>query len=346
MDRHRAARFGKANEAAGDFERPRGLSHGDCQHVAQVELGADLARNGGDQALAFERGPERLGRPAAAEGKRGLVGEPLEELELARREETPLREDGHDENAREPALGDQWQEGGALRRHRVESAAHVRCSLDVVNGKRCPLARHGCDPARILDEVDLDPLPPILVGAPGRKPRRKALRVVHDGEHRRFDPERLLQLVEQVLGCVSRAERPRKCAREPRHRTRLALPLACGLFSRPHPLRGIDEQPAVVPGQEEDSGHQAEERQGKRGPGAGGRERLGVAELRRPKNGRGHTDDREEEPQREAGCRRPPPSSEQGAEQERGQREIERRGNEKRHRIDEQRRRLVRHWAH
>ena len=200
VDLHLAAGLGEANEAPGDLERPSGFSHRNCQHIVEVELGADLARDRGNKTLALERGLERLGGPAAAERQRRLVREPLEELELARREETTLGEDRHDQDAREPAFGDQGQEGCALRRHRVEGTAHMRCSLDVVHGKRGPLARNGRDPARILDEIDLDPLPPILIGAPGRKPRRKALFVVHDGEHRRLDPERMLQLVEQVLG--------------------------------------------------------------------------------------------------------------------------------------------------
>ena len=80
--RHRPGAVTQAQEAAVDADSDPGLLHRYPEDGVEVELGANLAADRGDEPLAFERFGERVGRAGAVERKRCLGRERLQEREL------------------------------------------------------------------------------------------------------------------------------------------------------------------------------------------------------------------------------------------------------------------------
>ena len=84
-DRHRAGPLAEAQEAPVDADGDAGLLHSDPEHGVEVELGANLASDRGDEPLTLERLRERVRRPRAVERERGFGGQGLEQRELVAR---------------------------------------------------------------------------------------------------------------------------------------------------------------------------------------------------------------------------------------------------------------------
>jgi hypothetical protein len=78
-DRHRRALFSEPQEAAADAcGQARGLDC-DAEQVVEVELGANLAGDRGDEAFAFQRVGELIGGARAVERECGFSGERLKQ---------------------------------------------------------------------------------------------------------------------------------------------------------------------------------------------------------------------------------------------------------------------------
>ncbi len=105
----------ESHERTGDAERTAGLAHRDVQHVVEVELGANLAADLGDEALALEDAAERVGRAETLDHGRRDVAQPTDRVELRRREEAALGRRGQDENGDDAVLEDERHEADALR---------------------------------------------------------------------------------------------------------------------------------------------------------------------------------------------------------------------------------------
>ena len=305
QDRHRLADLAEPDEGARDVaDRPRGLLDGDAERRVDVELGADAPADLGDQALAPERGPQRLVRARAAERQGGFAGQALHDVELGGGEAPVARPRDDDEDADDVALREQRHEGGALRPDGVgERAVDVRRRDRVVDRDGHALADDGHDGAAVRVQPELDAPPPRLVDAARDEPGRRPQLLVDLGEQERVRLEQRLHLVEERPGRLLGGLRLRERGREPRDRVGLAPALGGDLLGLAHAATRGDEKRAVVAADEDDDAgdgdrHRAHDDE----PGGLAREDVAARERQAGEQGRdgGHHGEEEPDPQPQA----------------------------------------------
>ena len=166
-DRHRPGRVAEPEEAPVDSHGDAGLLDGHAKDGIEVELGANLAADRGDQPLAFERFRERVRRAGAVERQRGLGRESLQERELVPVEHLRCSGSDEDEDRRHAFFRDEWDEDGALRSDLLgEPPVDPLRAGDVIDHDGPSFEGRARDPRRLLFEIECHLAPPrrVLAG--------------------------------------------------------------------------------------------------------------------------------------------------------------------------------------
>ena len=346
-DRRRLARPAKAHEAPVDSESRADLRDGDLEQRVDVELRAHPHRHPRHEPLPVERLLERGRRPCPLERKRRVAGERLHERDLVRRERPPLPRRHADEHAQHPLLRDQRHPDPALRPHALDEArADAARVLDVVDRDRGRVEHGARDPRRLVHQVEPHLAPPVELAllAEREEAHRLAAVVGHEREGGELDAEERDHVLEQEHRRRLRVARPRERRRDGGHGLELALPDRRLLLGRARPDAARDEGALAPAGEEEERRQEGDEGRGEGRPQLPS-ERTLVGEddgaVDRDREG----DAGEERAEADVDRSQPAAVAPEARNERQTDAEVQRREDEKRHRVEDHGLRFGVHWA-
>ncbi len=213
-DRHRPAGLTEPDEAARNCERAPGLADGDFQHLLEIQLGAHFSADFSDQPFTGERSGESVCRASSAKRGGRFVREPLEDLELGRCEQPRLADCCSDEHPGHASIGQERNEGRALRVENLAPGVGLCARAQVVHAMGLAVAGGHANSAGILLQVERKPAPPRLVHPTGGEPVRPAHLLVDEHQKGHLDGEQRFELVEEMLDDLCRRDRAGERCRE------------------------------------------------------------------------------------------------------------------------------------